>query len=207
MQNTPQLVLTPVQLALREALNARDSTLGNMYYGALLALTAEGNPERFSQCAQSLRELIQRLTYVQDDVNLGTKVKELGEKWRKCKKTSGGVREQILNTMAADLDIFFSWVDEKRSSRGKLARKILDELDPMFAMLPADIIDSQAKVWLELRKHFENVAHHNHLPQEAAFKERVDAFSSFLLNLLQPRTSDNFAEIQKLIREGETDAQ
>ncbi len=207
MDKPGQVILGPTQLALREALVARDGRLAEIYFGAIMAVAHEGNPERFSQCAQSLRELIRRLTYVQDEENLGPMVKKLRNKWEKCgMKLTQKAAAEGQNGFLRELDKFFDWVDNRRLSLKKQAAKIMDDLDPMFAELPREFIQAKVTRWLDFRNYFEQVAHHNHYPDEGEFKDRVEAFGIFLLDLLRPKTSANFSIIEQLVDEGEADA-
>ena len=65
-QPTP-LVLTHEQRAVLEALKSKETEeypLSKWYLGALYALENPHNPDRISQAAQSLRELVEKLPRV-----------------------------------------------------------------------------------------------------------------------------------------------
>ena len=65
-QPTP-LVLTHEQRAVLEALKSKETEkypLSKWYLGALYALANPHNPDRISQAAQSLRELVEKLPRV-----------------------------------------------------------------------------------------------------------------------------------------------
>jgi hypothetical protein len=73
-QPTPaqSFVLSPLQRELHDVLAVKGNGLPGIYFGALYALNSPSNPERFSQCAQSLRELVDKL-WIHHDASLKSK--------------------------------------------------------------------------------------------------------------------------------------
>jgi len=204
MYDSKPIILESFQIALREAIAIRNEKSAEMYIGALHALTNSDNPERMSQCAQSVREMISRLTFVKDDANLGSKVKGLKEEWEKHKNRKACPK--ISGAFSFELEIFFRWVDQSRPSIRVQAEKVINFLDPMAAELPTDIQNEKVSKWLNFRKFFEDVAHHNRYPDEKDFKETFRDFELFFLDLLRPKTTESISKIEQLIKEGEANA-
>jgi hypothetical protein len=190
-----------------------------MYFGALHVLTSPGNPERFSQSAQSLRELIEGIWIEYDPLlkkkggRLKTKVRDLKNIWMKVRKSKG----KIITAMQMDmkqldgfftrLDEFFAWNDQFLPSRAEQAARAMTNMDRMLGKLPSVIMNLRVQEFQSLRQYFEDVAHHHSVPSsEADFLSYVTALEIFLIERLRPRASENFAEIQKLIDEGEANA-
>src|SRR5262245_20305523 len=84
--------VTPVPLTSRqrtvyEALVEREPKLGAIYLGAMAVLAQDQNPERFVQCAHSLRELVEKLPRYLDmsvpdeQARLGDKLQQLAPLW------------------------------------------------------------------------------------------------------------------------------
>src|SRR5438309_1197073 len=86
--------LSSQQRAVHDALNGKDERLASMYQGVLAALHNVGNPERFPQAAQSVRELMEKLpAYLNIPLrkapeHLKIRVRELAEDWAKASKES-----------------------------------------------------------------------------------------------------------------------
>jgi hypothetical protein len=214
-----QFTLTPPQRTLHDALAAKGGNLASIYFGALHVLTSAANPERFSQSAQSFRELIQRLwveydpTSKKKDMSLKDKAKQLEESWSKIRKRNGKTVEAAQMTTAeidgffVRLDDFFAWNAQFLPRRGEQASRAIANMDPMLGKLPTTIMSLRVKESQTLRDYFEKVAHHNYRPaSDSEFQSYVTALEKFLLERLRPRTGENFAEIQKLIQEGEASA-
>jgi len=71
-----------------------------MYLGALYALNSVANPERFSQCAQSFRELLEKL-WIEFDTSLKKKGPGLKEKCKKLEKAWRKIRRKTWQTHKA----------------------------------------------------------------------------------------------------------
>jgi hypothetical protein len=219
MEPPNQLILTPLQRSLHDALAIKGSVISSMYLGALHALISSGNPERFSQAAQSLRELIHHLWLEYDplrqkkDVGLNGKAKILGTVYLKVRQQNGQIvkASQIpvadIEKVFIQLDELFAWMARVLPTRSEQAARVISNMDPMIGTLPATFRAAHVKEFQTLREYFEGVAHHNFQPEsDSEFQSRVARLENFLLALLRPQTSQNFAEIEKLIREGDANA-
>jgi len=58
--------------------------------------------------------------------------------------------------------------------------------------------------WVELKRFFDNVAHHQLEPTDEEFRDRMRCLEVFTLKKLNPRTFADFDDIDALISEGET---
>src|SRR5690349_19990474 len=88
-------VLRPLQRVLHDVLAAKGNGLDRIYLGALYALNSPSIPERFSQCAQSLRELVDKL-WIHYDASLKskgpglkTKTQVLEKSWKRIRWKNG----------------------------------------------------------------------------------------------------------------------
>lgn len=217
MQN--QFALSPPQKALYDVLNRKDESLGRMYFGGLYALTSAANPERFSQCSQSFRELMEKLWIEYDTslkkkgASLKQKTKALENTWRKIRWKAGQLVTAVqmsaakLEQFCLELDGFFEWNKKFLPNRREQALRTIAKMDPMAGKLPTTIMQLRVEEYAVLRQYFEDVAHHNIQPSsDADFHSYVDALEGFLMDRLRPRSADNFSEIERLIEEGENRA-
>jgi hypothetical protein len=219
MEPPNKLILNPLQRSLHDALANKSGALAAMYLGAHHVLLSGGNPERHSQSAQSFRELIQHLWAEYDpslkkkDMGLKVKAKHLETLWLKIRRRNGQIivaaqmAPMDMDGFFARLDEFFEWITHFLPNRNQQTSRAIANMDPMLGKMPAAIMSLRVKEFQTLREYFEDVAHHNIRPaSDSEFQSYVAALESFLIERLQPRTSQSFADIEKLIKEGETDA-
>jgi hypothetical protein len=219
MQTPNQFALTPQQLALHDALAVKGENLASIYYGAIYVLTLHANPERFSQSAQSIRELLQKLwleydpTLKQKDMGLKEKVTGLELVWLKLRRKNGEIIRvsQIamaeLEIFCSNLDALFEWNNRYNPRQREQASRTISRMDPMIGKLPPVILDLRIQEFRTLSDYFQAIAHHNRRPaSDAEFRSYVEALEMFLLDRLRPRAGDNFSEIERLIQEGESHA-
>jgi hypothetical protein len=150
------LVLTPRQQQVLEALKDTETEklpLSQWYLGALYALDNPNNPDKISQAAQSLRELLEKLTQVVPGIGIQTKPSS--EKSTFQKKRSN-IEKHILaykeshlgdwegQTIDSDLAKGLTALEEylelnKQPNRAEKIAKAMTGFDPMFNQLNSPI--------------------------------------------------------------------
>ena len=215
------IIYSERQLAFLKALKDTNSTLSEMYCGCIIALKDSSNPDRFAQCAHSIRELMEKLPEVFDAPintqggNLKDKVHKLLEAYNLAEKNTtcysvnegwSGVLDGYIVQFFLAIKDFFKWFDESRPSRRSDLKALLKKMEKSAEDLPEGIVYNNIKKWENLRDFFQAVAHHRKFPEEREFLQNLDCLEQFLLDRLTPRTFDDFAEIDALIAEGEKNA-
>lgn len=205
------------QQTLFEALDARSSELSKLYFGALMTLGRKDNPDRLAQAAHGLRELMEKLPNYLDlpvekkGPTLKEKVRILAQRRDKALKNSSshdgsawrGEIDGRLQKFLKDADEFFAWFEAEHPTRRQRTIKMLRGLDPSALSLPDPLEQPNINQWNECHDHFQGVSHHTINGIEQDVLSQLSALESFLLDQLAPRTSEDFAAIDELIREGE----
>lgn len=218
---TPTVVLSGQQRTLLRALDERDQNLSVMYRGGISVLGDTTNPDRFAQCAHSLRELMEKLPELLDvpttaqKESLKTKVHEIEDAFLGAqKKTScfcapngwDGSIDGHLRKFLTRLGSFFEWFASHHPRRRDELNSVLVRLDGSSRVLPKPLASLNVDAWEKKREYFQSVAHHRHATDEQEFRQWLDALERFLLDRLEPRTFDDFAEIDALLEDGNENA-
>jgi hypothetical protein len=216
MSETPGPVLSGAQRALYEALARLHTTLADMYYGALLVFAQTDNPDHLAQAAHSLRELMEKLPrhvnvpLDRKGSSMTERVRKLQAKW--IKLSNEGKRDgkslkagsEIGEGLESFLDCakeFFAWVEIERPSRKNRTAKVVRSLDPVTRPLPAAIEDLRIKEWETCHDYLENVSHHTWSAEE--LDRWISALERYLLDKLCPRTFEDHAALDAIIKKGE----
>ena len=205
--------LTVVQRDVLEALGERENErypLSQWYLGAIYALSNRYNPDRYSQAAQSLRELLEKLPPVVLDTpmqvsnypflevqqalssQLSEAVERFEGEWSgktidpELSKTLSGMQEYLLQ--------------RQKPTRRDLVNKAVANLDPMFDQLEANVRTRKLGELLHLWGELENHAHHGSTNPEA-FQDCVDRLDRFILDLLAPIRAEDQLEIHAVLQE------
>lgn len=208
------------QLALYKALSELDVAVAGIYRGAMIALSQDRNPEKLVQAAHSLRELMDRIPdYLDVPVKArrqsgGDKMRSLVAAFRRavdetdCHDSGewNGCIDVPLRRFLCQLERDLNWIDSHLGRRKQEAAKIIRALDVSGRPMPETIERSNVDVWDAIREFFVGVAHHRATTEEE-FDSYMGALEGFLLERMRPRTFDDFAELDALIREGEADDQ
>lgn len=214
------LELLGPQRALHIVLVEKNEHLGNMYIGALAAVQNDSNPERLSQAAHSLRELMEKMSaYMNLPVkvkseSLGMKVREFSLEWKKVRTKSerqgnpewSGQMDGPLQKFLKKAEEFFLWFEQHQPKRKDQIAQTLRTLDPMGRPLPLPLEKLRVDEWETIRDYLVGVAHHQILAVQDEFISWLDALERFLLDRLRPRTFADHDMIDSIIREGETHA-
>jgi hypothetical protein len=210
--------LEGAQRALHSALGKMNGRLATIYVGGLVVLSHEPNPDRHSLCAHALRELIEKLPEHVDvptkarGESLRAKVNELHPAWDRATKGNchrdgvwGGEIDTPLQTFLARAAGFFAWLREHLPRRRDEAARALRQFDATGRKLPEPLESLNVDAWDQMRDYFTSVAHHRKSVDPGEFTMWVGALERFLLDLLVPRTFDDFGEIDALLK-GDADA-
>jgi len=192
-----------------------------MYIGALTVLNETSNLDRFAQSAHSLRELMEKLPRLLDvpleaqKENLKSKVREIENAYLNTQKQThcftvmngwDGYIDGHLRKFLSDLKGFFDWFGSHHPRRRDEFHHFLTCLDGSGRDLPKPLASLNVDDWDKKRDFFQSVAHHRKIVNEQEFLQCMDALERFLLDRLEPRTFDDFAEIDALIEEGGNNA-
>lgn len=191
-----------------------------MYRGALAVLATTGNPDSLAQSAHSLRELIEKLpehldeTVTRLNYNLGNETKNVANQLESAKRSKcrqdGSWAEEIDNPLRSFLgkvEQFLDSFEEHRPKRRTQTEKVLKNLDPTGRPLPGPIQDLRVKEWDHYHSFFQAVSHHRKTVSLEEFNLVAEAFELYLVEKLIPRTFEDYDVIDRLVDEGERDAQ
>lgn len=215
--STTQLQLIGQRQAFYQALIDKDTKLAAMYFGAIAVLEQRDNPERLVLAAHNLREMMEKLPKYLDlpihakPLSLKEKVQELIRRRDKVVKNSNchtdtgwqGEIDKSLQQFLGDVDEFSDWFKEVQPSRRQRIAKIIRGLDPSGSALPESLEVRQLKVWDRCNDFFQGVSHHTKDCAQETFEDQLSILENFLLDRLSPRTFEDFAVIDKLIKEVE----
>ncbi len=204
-------VLDATQRQVLDALRAKETDeypLGDWYLGALYALQNKYNPDRISQAAQSLRELLEKLPRVvrESDVprpyNFKEMRKNINKRWIKDKKRYDGKWKGV--TVNNHFDKTLRKIDEylefnQMPDRKDQIQLAIRRIDPMADMFDPKIQklkrDQFHNIWTEI----EGFAHHRSNPDEQRFLECCSAIDQIIFDLLASVTAQNQQEIRTIL--------
>ena len=186
-----------------------------MYRSGLIVLADSANPDRFSLCAHAIREMMEKLhEYLNVSVqaqreSLKPKVQDLANTWSAIPKNpapsetqrTDGIVDRRLEVFLRKATEFFEWFSKHNPTRRKEVHGALALLDGSGRSLPAPLAELNVDAWTTIRDFFVNVAHHRHDTTNEDFSAWLDALERFLLDRLLPRTFEDFAEIDALLKE------
>jgi hypothetical protein len=187
-----------------------DGTLGGMYIGALMALSAQDNPDHLSQAASSIAELMEKLPRVNfGDTARGTMGEQanvLSDIWNGFYERFGPeldqsvgepMRPQHLRVIRA-VATFVEWNERNTLTRSGRARRILQELTVSGYLAPAAQTRASEKLWEGLESFFNNVKHHRGKATAHSVAEALERLETLLLALWMPETTADSVEIDEL---------
>lgn len=215
--STTQLQLIGQKQALYQALIDKDTKLAAMYFGAIAVLEQRDNPERLVLADHNLREMMEKLPKYLDlpvptkPLSLKEKFQELTRRRDKAIKNSNchtdigwqGEIDKSLQQFLGEVDEFSDWFKEAQPSRRQRIAKVIRGLDPSGRALPESLEEKQLRVWDRCNDFFQGVSHHTKDCSQETFEDQLSILENFLLDRLSPRTFEDFALIDKLIKEVE----
>ena len=212
------LALTPQQQRVLEALKDTETEkfpLSQWYHGALYALDNPGNPDRISQAAQSLRELLEKLPLVVEGIDIHRKTsghvesrfpqmrRNIEEHISTYKERNPGDwnGQKIDNDLAKALKIVEEYIElNKRPTRRQKMQKAVAIIDPMVDRLDSKIQETKRNQLLNLWQRLEHFAHHNSKPDEEKFRKCLEDLEKTVFDLLAPITAQDQREIQTILQ-------
>ena len=213
-KNTGALELSLRQQEVLSALRSRETDrfhLSRWYLGALCALNNPYNPDRFSQAAQSLRELIEKLPRV---LGIGFQSGSHGFK---------GIRDNLRSRFEKDKEMYAQgWKGHeinahlnrtlvqfddylernKQPTRREQIQKSLARIDPLARLLDKEIRDAvllKRDQLFHLWDRFEKHAHHNIDSDFVEFTLSLEALERIVIDLLAPITAEDQQEILSIL--------
>ena len=205
--------LTVEQRDVIEALRERESErypLSQWYLGAIYALSNPYNPDRYSQAAQSLRELLEKLPRVVLDTPIQVSNYPFLEAQRalhsQLSEAAERYQEEWLGkTIDSDLSTTLGGMQEyllqrQNPTRQDFVNRAVANLDPLFNQLEANVrtrkLSEIRHIWEEVESH----AHHGSTNPEA-FQGCIDSLNRIILDLLAPIRAEDQLEILAILQE------
>jgi hypothetical protein len=211
------LAMTNEQSALFGLLHGRSERIARMYLSAVIATKDELDPEKLCKAAHQMRELMEKIPEIVDveiralNERMGQKVAELetafdsmlGRSKLKPPKWDGQV-DQPVQRCLEQLREFFDWKKNHQPRRRDETTRVLRALDGPGRLLPADMEKINVESWMDAKKFFVDVAHHQFEPTDQEFSERMAYVERVLLTKLNPKTFADFDSVDAIIEEGES---
>ncbi len=204
-------VFNATQRQVLDALRAKETDeypLSDWYLGALYALQNKYNPDRISQAAQSLRELLEKLPRVvrESDVvrspGFADMRRSIYNRWIKDKKRYDGKwkDKKIDDQLDKTLRKFDRYLElNQMPTRREQIQSAIGQMDPLIDMFDPEIQkakrDQFHKVWMEI----EGFAHHRRNSDEQ-FRKCLSDIDQIIFDLLAPITAQNQQEIRTILK-------
>ena len=205
-------ILTSGQQAVLSALKSKETDefpLSDWYLGALYALENPHNPDRVSQAAQSLRELVEKLPRVVQAMDAhGAAFDFVGmrrgiadrlskDKGRYAEGWKGKVIDSRLDKTLRKVEQYFEL--NRQPTRKERLRGAVADIDPMVDQLDSGIREEKQNRLDALWEELEGFAHHKSTPDVEKFRECLETLEITVFNLLAPITAQDQREIQSIL--------
>ena len=207
-----ELAISAQQRAVLNALQSRDTDrfpLSRWYLGALYALRNRHNPDRLSQAAQSLRELMEKLPRVVQERDIQVisydfrgKRQSLYTRIQKDKRRlAGGWEGRLIDRpLVRTLEEFEAYLKQsQRPSRGEQVQIAVASIDPLAGQMDKAIRSRKHEEMLKLWERMEAYAHHNTVDAEE-FGQWLEVLDRTILDLLAPITAESQQEMQRILQ-------
>jgi hypothetical protein len=203
--------LTSTQLQVIEILRTakfKKYPLADWYLGAIYAAKNTYNPDRFSQAAQSLRELLEKLprVFVESEVQESRPPDFRGMRGnlhsRLCSDKKRYEGRWKGKTIDAGLDKTICCLDRylelnQIPTRKEQINSAMSKLDPMNDTLDQGIRSEKSERFHSLWKIFEGLAHHNNGIDGKLFWEQFALAERLIIDLLAPITAQDRAPFKR----------
>ena len=209
------LELTSWQRQVLEALKGTETEkypLSKWYHGVLYVLDNPHNPDRISQAAQSLRELVEKLLEVVPGIGIQTKP---SSKKSTFQEKRSNIEKRLLAYKAShlgnwegqaidgDLAKGLTTLEEylelnKQPNRAEKIAKAMAGFDPMFDRLNSQIQEEKQKQLKNLWRELEGFAHHSSKTEEE-LRRCLGELEKIVFYLLAPITAEDQKKIQKIL--------
>ena len=206
------LRLTLQQQRLLEVLRDKETEkypVSKWYLGALYALDNSHNPDRISQAAQSLRELLEKLPRVIEgsdvqgnDSGFAEMRRRLNERFLKDKERyREGWKDKTINAhLTKTLRDFGVYLERNQQpTRKEQMGRAVATIDPMVDRLSGEIQEMKRKRILNIWQRLEDFAHHKSELDEKEFGRCLEELERTVFDLLAPITAQDQKEIQTIL--------
>jgi len=210
LERPAPLALTQRQQSVLRALEEVEGTRYRMslyYSGALYALDNPYNPDRISQAAHSLREILDKLPRVvprselPKGYDIPGKRRELVRRIAKDREryTEGWVGE-IDSDLAATIEDVSLLLDyESQPTRRENMRVVLEYFDPLTGRFEGQISGRRLQGVYELQKELEGFAHHRGADDDRELRNSIYKLEELILHVLAPTTAEDQEEILSIL--------
>ncbi|MBN1983171.1 MAG: hypothetical protein JW795_16675 [Chitinivibrionales bacterium] len=183
--------------------------LVDWYIGAIYAAQNTYNPDRFSQAAQSLRELLEKLprVFVETEVTVlkpdfkGMSDKLYSQLCSDKERYGGEWKEKTidpgLETTICDMERYLE--ANQLPTRKEQIHSLMNRLDPMHDTLDQVIREGNLKQFRELWDTFEGLSHHNGRACDKNFGKQLALVERLIIDLLAPITAQDQGDIRAII--------
>ena len=210
-ENKSRPEMTELQCEVLDALKGRQTDeypLGSWYLGALYALKDEGNPDRVSQAAHSMRELLEKLPRVLHEritvrqPNFKEDRRRIYELWSLDREIYKGKWEfktvnSRFNRTLQEIDNYLE--ENQRPDRKEQIRLALAKIDQMAEMFDPVIQKEKSDKIRRIWGDFEKFAHHGSSRDEQLFGNRFVEAEQLIFDLLAPITAEDQQAINELM--------
>ncbi|MDD2942426.1 MAG: hypothetical protein PHC51_05595 [bacterium] len=206
------LALNSIQKQVFEILSTTKSqkySLATWYLGAIYAAKNIYNPDRFSQAAQSLRELLEKLprVFVESEIQESKpdfKGMRVNLYSRLCSDKNRYEGEWNGKTIDTGLDKTIRGVDKyfelnQIPTRKKQIHSMISKIDPMHDTLDQGIRFEKSERFHSVWDFFEGLAHHNTHPDEETFWQQLSLTERIVIDLLAPITAQDQDAIRAIL--------
>ena len=207
------LVLTGEQREVLEALKGKETeeyALSNWYLGALYALDNHYNPDRISQAAQSLRELLEKLPRAVREMDAQGKLydfkgirRALHDRFSRDKERyegewRGKKIDAALDKTLRKVDDYLEW--NQQPTRREQMQTAIEAFDSMAGQLGSKIRQAKRNELYDLWRDLEGFAHHRREPDIEEFRQCLRTLERVVFDLLAPITAQDQNEIQAILK-------
>ena len=206
------MALTLQQQSVLGALQSKETEeypLSKWYLGALYALENSHNPDRVSQAAQSLRELVEKLPRVVREMDAqGTAFdfagmrRDINTRLLKDKERypEGWKGQGIDSRLDKTLRKVERYVELNRQpTRKEQMQRAVTDIDPMVDQLDSGVREAKRNRLHDLWQRLEGFAHHKRSPDVEKFRESMETLERAVFDLLAPITAQDQREIQSIL--------
>lgn len=212
VSESERLVLTSIQRQVFEflsAINSQKYSLADWYLGAIHVAKNRYNPDRFSQAAQSLRELLEKLprVFVESKIHdFRPKFAEIrgklysglsADKARYNGVWKDNVIDEGLDSTIQDVERYLQLYQVP--TRSENIYFVISKLDPMHETLDQETRIKKYKRFHDVWKFFEGLAHHATSTNEQLFWQKLSLAERVIIDLLAPVTAQDQSAIREIL--------
>lgn len=202
--------LTQRQQSVLRALSEVESTryrISLYYLGALCAIDNPYNPDRISQAAHSLRELLDKLPKIvpRSDLpkpyDIHAKRLEVADRIaRDRERYSEGWVGEIDKDLGVTMEGVSAFLDNLRQpTRRENIRAVLEHFDPLTDRFERQLLAQRLRRVSGLQKELEGFAHHGGGDDEREFRNCIYELEEMVLDILAQTTAENQEEILSIL--------